>query len=59
VGANRLEPADLSILRETFDRIDADLSICALLATSTGKSFNPGFHIGELADRLAAKPRSA
>ena len=52
---NRLEPADLAVLRETFDRVDADLSICALGATGTGKSFSSGFHIGALADRLADK----
>jgi enoyl-CoA hydratase len=54
---NRLEPADLAALRETFDRVDADLSICALVATGTGKSFSSGFHIGALADRLAGRRR--
>jgi enoyl-CoA hydratase len=52
---NRLEPADLAVLRETFDRVDADPSIRALVLTGSGKSFSSGFHIGALADRLAGK----
>lgn len=52
---NRLEPADLAVLRETFDRVDADPSIRVLVVTGTGKSFSSGFHIGALADRLAGK----
>ena len=52
---NRLEPADLATLRETFTRIDADPSIRVLVLTGTGKSFSSGFHIGALADRLAGK----
>ena len=52
---NRLEPADLAVLRETFNRVDMDPSIRALVLTGTGKSFSSGFHIGALADRLAGK----
>jgi len=52
---NRLEPAGLAVLRETFDRFDADPSIRVLVLTGTGKSFSSGFHIGALADRLAGK----
>lgn len=52
---NRLEPADLAVLRETFDRVDADRSIRVVVVTGTGKSFSSGFHIGALADRLAGK----
>ena len=52
---NRLEPADLAVLRETFDRVDADPSVRVLMMTGTGKSFSSGFHIGALADRLAGK----
>src|SRR6202011_3883089 len=50
---NRLEPADLGVLRETFGRIDADPSMRVLVLTGTGKSFSSGYHIGALADRLA------
>ena len=52
---NRLEPADLDVLRETFGRVDADPAIRVLVLTGTGKSFSSGFHIGALADRLAGK----
>jgi enoyl-CoA hydratase/carnithine racemase len=52
---NRLEPADLVVLRETFDRVETDPSIRALVLTGTGKSFSSGYHIGALADRLAEK----
>jgi enoyl-CoA hydratase len=52
---NRLEPADLTVLRDTFDRVDADPTIRALVLTGTGKSFSSGYHIGALADRLAGK----
>jgi enoyl-CoA hydratase/carnithine racemase len=52
---NRLEPADLVVLRDTFDRVDADPTIRALVLTGTGKSFSSGYHIGALADRLAGK----
>ena len=50
---NRLEPADLGVLQDTFGRIDADPTIRVLVLTGTGKSFSSGFHIGALADRLA------
>ena len=52
---NRLEPADLAVLRETIDHIDADTSVRVLVLTGTGKSFSSGFHIGALADRLTGK----
>jgi enoyl-CoA hydratase len=52
---NRLEPADLGLLRDTFGRVDADPTIRVLILTGTGKSFSSGFHIGALADRLARK----
>src|SRR5215469_9198067 len=35
---NRLEPADLAVLRETFTSVDADPSIRVLVLTGTGKS---------------------
>ena len=52
---NRLEPADLATLRETFTRIDADPTVRVLVLTGTGKSFSSGYHIGALAHRLAGK----
>jgi enoyl-CoA hydratase len=52
---NRLEPVDLAVLEEVFERADADPSIRVLMLTGTGKSFSSGFHIGALADRLSGK----
>src|ERR1700720_3935819 len=56
---NRLEPADLGLLRDTFGRVDADPTIRVLILPGTGKSFSSGFHIGALADRLAGKGGAA
>src|SRR5947209_5216527 len=53
---NRLEPDDLTVLRDAFDRIDADPDIRVLVLTGTGKSFSSGYHIGALVDRSAAHP---
>src|SRR5947199_5339933 len=52
---NRIEPDDLSVLRETFDRIDRDPTIRVLVLTGTGKSFSSGYHIGALVERHASK----
>ncbi len=48
---NRLEPGDLVVLSEIFDRIDNDPAVRALIITGTGKSFSSGYHIGALAER--------
>ena len=54
---NRIEPDDLSLLRDTFARIDKDPSIRVLVLTGTGaKSFSSGYHIGALLDRSSAHP---
>jgi enoyl-CoA hydratase len=50
---NRIEPADLAVLRETFTRIDRDPDIRVLVLTGTGKSFSSGYHIGALLERKA------
>lgn len=54
---NRIEPDDLTALREIFDRVDRDDTIRAVVITGTGKSFSSGFHIGALAERKDAKNR--
>lgn len=54
---NRLEPADLTVLREIFDRVDADPAIRVLVITGTGKSFSSGFHIGALAAKTDYDPQ--
>lgn len=53
---NRLEPADLAVLRETFARIAGDPSVRVLVLTGTGKSFSSGYHIGALVERHSGKP---
>src|SRR4051812_12357022 len=54
---NRIEPDDLTVLRETFVRIDGDPSIRVLVLTGSGaKSFSSGYHIGALIDRSAGHP---
>src|SRR5205085_1271467 len=54
---NRIEPEDLTVLRETFARIDDDPSIRVFVLTgSGGKSFSSGYHIGALIDRSAGHP---
>ena len=45
---NRIEPADLAVLHEAFDRIDSDPAIRVLVIAGTGKSFSSGYHIGAL-----------
>jgi|HubBroStandDraft_6_1064221.scaffolds.fasta_scaffold247378_1 enoyl-CoA hydratase len=52
---NRIEPDDLTVLRETFGRIDRDPSIRVLVVTGTGKSFSSGYHIGALVERHGGK----
>ena len=53
---NRLEPADLAVLRDAFARIDRDPSVRVLVLTGTGKSFSSGYHIGALVERKAGRP---
>jgi enoyl-CoA hydratase/carnithine racemase len=55
---NRLEPADLAVLCETFTRIDRDPDVRVLVLTGTGKSFSSGYHIGALLERKA-EPEAA
>lgn len=52
---NRIEPADLVALRETFSRVDRDPAVRVLVLTGTGKSFSSGYHIGALVDRHGGK----
>ncbi|HJU18391.1 MAG TPA: enoyl-CoA hydratase/isomerase family protein [Stellaceae bacterium] len=56
---NRIEPADLAVLRRIFEEVDSDPAIRALILTGTGKSFSSGFHIGALVDRLKGEAEEA
>lgn len=47
---NRLEPVDLHVLTELFNKLEADSDARVLIITGTGKSFSSGFNIGSLSD---------
>jgi enoyl-CoA hydratase/carnithine racemase len=55
---NRIEPADLGVLHETFERIDADPAVRVLVITGTGESFSSGYHIGALVERQGGQSAS-
>src|SRR6184192_164297 len=55
---NRLEPADLAVLHDAFERIDADPAVRVLVITGTGKSFSSGYHIGALIERQSGQTAS-
>ncbi len=50
---NRLQPEDLDVLLELFDRIEADPAIRVLVLTGTGRAFSAGYDLGTIADRAA------
>jgi enoyl-CoA hydratase/carnithine racemase len=51
---NRLQPEDLVVLLELFDRIEADPSIRVLVLTGTGRAFSAGYDLGSIAERQAS-----
>ena len=55
---NRIEPADLAVLHQAFERIDADPAVRVLVVTGTGKSFSSGYHIGALIERHGGQDAS-
>jgi enoyl-CoA hydratase/carnithine racemase len=50
---NRLQPDDLDVLMELFDRIEADPAIRVLVLTGTGRAFSAGYDLGSIAERAA------
>lgn len=50
---NRLQPDDLDMLLQLFDRIEADASIRVLVLTGTGRAFSAGYDLGSIAERAA------
>src|SRR5258708_3133752 len=56
---NRLQPADLDMLLELFDRIEADPAGRVLVLTGTGRAFSAGFDLGAIAERATSEPTGA
>jgi enoyl-CoA hydratase/carnithine racemase len=56
---NRLQPADLDMLLELFDRIEADPAVRVLVLTGTGRTFSAGFDLGAIAERATSEPTGA
>jgi enoyl-CoA hydratase len=50
---NRLQPDDLDVLMQLFDRIEADPAIRVLVLTGTGRAFSAGYDLGSIAERAA------
>ena len=50
---NRLQPEDLDVLANLFDRIESDPAIRVLVLTGTGRAFSAGYDLGSIADRAA------
>ena len=42
---NRIEPDDLFVLMEAFDRVEADPAVRVLVLTGTGRAFSAGFDL--------------
>jgi enoyl-CoA hydratase/carnithine racemase len=51
---NRLQPEDLQMLMELFDRIEADAAIRVLVLTGTGRAFSAGYDLNSVAERATS-----
>src|SRR3954449_9783356 len=51
---NRLQPDDLDVLMQLFDRIEPDPAIRVLVLTGTGRAFSAGYDLGSIAERAAS-----
>jgi enoyl-CoA hydratase/carnithine racemase len=51
---NRLQPEDLDVLTNLFDRIESDPAIRLLVLTGTGRAFSAGYDLGSIAERAAS-----
>jgi enoyl-CoA hydratase len=50
---NRLQPDDLDVLMNLFERIEAEPAIRVLVLTGTGRAFSAGYDLGSIAERAA------
>ena len=51
---NRLQPDDLDVLMQLFDRIEGDPAIRVLVLTGTGRAFSAGYDLNSLAARATS-----
>ena len=51
---NRLQPEDLQVLMQLFDRIEADPAIRVLVLTGTGRAFSAGYDLNSVAERATS-----
>jgi enoyl-CoA hydratase len=51
---NRLQPGDLGVLMQHFDRIEADPVIRVLVLTGTGRAFSAGYDLNSVAERASS-----
>jgi enoyl-CoA hydratase len=50
---NRLQPVDLEVLMNLFDRVETDRGIRVLVLTGTGRALSAGYDLGSIAERVA------
>jgi enoyl-CoA hydratase/carnithine racemase len=50
---NRLQPDDLELLLEYFDRIESNPALRVVVLTGTGRAFSAGYDLGSIAERAA------
>src|SRR6202451_2442129 len=51
---NRLQPGDLGVLMQHFDRIEANPAIRVLVLTGTGRAFSAGYDLNSVAERATS-----
>jgi enoyl-CoA hydratase/carnithine racemase len=52
---NRLQPGDLNVLLQLFDRIESDTTIRVMVLTGTGRAFSPGYDLTSIAERARSE----
>jgi enoyl-CoA hydratase/carnithine racemase len=52
---NRLQPGDLNVLLQLFDRIESDTTIRVMVLTGTGRAFSAGYDLTSIAERARSE----